>query len=533
MRADNIASDFKSEITILHGICGITQDPETKTYMVILDNRCGRCNAIYFQQYFNNWTSGNNYIDKFIQDSQLSDHYFISKALEWIPFERFYDVKYIAKGGFGKVYRAKWVDGYIVKWDQYNRIWERNGQHKFVALKSLNNSKNINSEFINEAMLHYKIVDSDKIIRFYGITQEPVTKNYVMVLDYAQYGSLRNYLNINYNELSWNYKISYLKSLASGLEHIHKNELIHRDLHPGNLLVSNYAKIADMGLCKPANYDASENTKNDIYGVLPYIAPEVLRGQNYTKASDIYSFGIIMYELFSGLPPYHDVGHDINLAMKICQGLRPRFTIKVPQLIVQLIKRCLDSNPLNRPTAEEIDSILHQWNRILIHQDFNAELYKQIKEADDFNNLSTSITPSTSLELSYETHSGAIYISRLLNYNNLPEPKNSHDYYEQNDNIISMKFSESLQIDVSKSKINDDNIPEQEIVVKYHEKNDNISMGLSESLQIDISQLKIADSNSNDYYDKQNDKLISIKSSASLSLQIDVSQLNVNGDDQK
>src|SRR5205823_9840987 len=104
--------------------------------------------------------------------------------------------------------------------------------------------------------------------------------------------------------------------------------------------------------CKPANYNTSENTKkSNTYGVLPYIAPEILRGQIYTKASDIYSFSIIMYEVISGLPPYHDVSHDKILAIKICQGFRPKFNIKVPKLIVHLIKRCLDANPLNRPTA--------------------------------------------------------------------------------------------------------------------------------------------------------------------------------------
>ncbi|CAB4378245.1 unnamed protein product [Rhizophagus irregularis] len=56
-----------------------------------------------------------------------------------------------------------------------------------------------------------------------------------------------------------------------------------------------------MGLCKPADYDASKNTKNSTYGVLPYIAPEILRGQNYTKASDIYSFGIIITEYSESL----------------------------------------------------------------------------------------------------------------------------------------------------------------------------------------------------------------------------------------
>jgi serine/threonine protein kinase len=108
-------------------------------------------------------------------------------------------------------------------------------------------------------------------------------------------------------------------------------------LHSGNILKpKSKTAIADMGLCKPANCNTQ---KNNIYGVLPYIAPEILREQkDYTKASDIYSFGIIMYEVISGLPPYYDVSHNENLAIKICQGLRPRFNIKVLQLIVHFIK---------------------------------------------------------------------------------------------------------------------------------------------------------------------------------------------------
>ncbi|RGB30563.1 hypothetical protein C1646_711012 [Rhizophagus diaphanus] len=144
-----------------------------------------------------------------------------------------------------------------------------------------------------------------------------------------------------------------------------------------------------------------------------------------------------MYEVISGLPPYHDVSHDKNLAIKICQGLRPRFSnIKVPQLIVNLVKRCLDANPINRPEAVEIRNILYQWLYI-----DTKEYHKQIEEADKINkSLSTSSIPLKSL--SYKTHSEAVYTSRLLNFNNLPEPKNSDDYYnEQNDNIISEKFS--------------------------------------------------------------------------------------------
>ena len=136
---------------------------------------------------------------------------------------------------------------------------------------------------ILQITLHHKI-NTFSIIKLYGITQDPETKNYIMVLDYAEHGSLRNYLDKEYDKLSWDNKFYYLWRIALGLSNIHEKELIHRDLHIGNILsfsgiYINKTSITDMGLCKPADYNKLENTnKNKIYGVLPYIAPEILRG---------------------------------------------------------------------------------------------------------------------------------------------------------------------------------------------------------------------------------------------------------------
>jgi hypothetical protein len=124
--------------------------------MMVLYNKCKKCNyacnAIHFQQNFENWTSGNDDIDKFIQDTQLLAHgnnYDVfKKVLEWIPYDRFNKVKYIAEGGFGKVYRANWIDGYIVNWK--SDCWNRHIEEVPVALKSINNSKNITLDFMNE-----------------------------------------------------------------------------------------------------------------------------------------------------------------------------------------------------------------------------------------------------------------------------------------------------------------------------------------------------------------------------------------------
>ncbi|EXX51993.1 kinase-like domain-containing protein [Rhizophagus irregularis DAOM 181602=DAOM 197198] len=407
---------------------------------------CRACNSKRFQQNFSNWTSGNDDVDKFIQNCQLlaKDKF---QLLEWIPYDRFYNIKYVAKGGFGKVYSAIWKDGHISHWNLSKNSWERRGSNKHVALKSLNNSQNITLDFINEIIPHVELILPNQYIGYYGISQDPDTKDYIIVLTYA--GKLQNYFKRKapYNrkqpfDLKLRRRIIALLDIVNGLKKIHEKEILHRNLHVGNILVfKKIAYITDMGLCKPTNYKEFNITDNSVYGVLPYVAPEILRGQPYTKESDIYSFGIIMYEVISGIPPYNGIEHNEYLALKICEGLRPRFSINVPQLILHLIKRCLDANPLNRPDVKDLSKIFHEWlDEFKRHnrektESTKTELIKQIEESEKINNSSTV---STNLSLTNELCSKDIYTSKLLNFNNLSEPKNSDDYYENYDNISSI-----------------------------------------------------------------------------------------------
>jgi serine/threonine protein kinase len=279
-----------------------------------------------------------------------------------------------------------------------------------------------------------------------------------MVMNYAEMGNLQNFLNVKRRSIykkykwhqqnvdfglkMWKTKLGILLDISSGLHRIHGKKLVHRDLHIGNIVCNkNTPCITDLGLCKPANYNELKNSEHNMYGVTSYLAPEILRGGNYTQASDIYSFGIIIYVVISELRPYYNIAHDGFLALNICEGLRPEFNIKVPSLILHLIKRCLDADPLNRPTSTEISRTLDGWvNELKIHieniqeESIKTELIKQIEEAEKINNLSSSND-------SYLTHPEAIYKSRPFKYNNLPEPKNSDDYYKMYENISSKKYS--------------------------------------------------------------------------------------------
>ena len=102
-----------------------------------------------FQQNFKNWTSGNSDVDKLIQESQLNAKN-RWKKLEWIEYDRFENIEYVAKGGFGTIYKAIWKDGRILNGNCETDRWKRDTNTNKVALKSLNNSKDITLEFLNE-----------------------------------------------------------------------------------------------------------------------------------------------------------------------------------------------------------------------------------------------------------------------------------------------------------------------------------------------------------------------------------------------
>ena len=429
------------------GICKECNQPNTG------ENWCQSCNSKRFQQDFNKWTSGNQGIDKFIQKCQL-EATSRQGILEWVPYDKFTNIEYLAEGGFGTVCKAIWIDGYITHWNIENNKWERGKAHSNRILKRLNNSQDMNAEFLNEVICN-KLVDTDSwVVRCYGISQDPETKNYVMVMDYISGGDMRHNKQLSFKEI-----LSCLYAAANGLSSIHKKGLVHRDLHSGNIL--GHGWVADLGLSRPANL----SNEGKIYGVLPYVAPEVLRGKQYTQPADIYSFGIVAYELVSGLSPYHNLAHDNFLAFKICEGLRPELdSIKVPQLFKDLIMKCLDADPLIRPTAKELKKIFNIWMRVdpddgtyynpeyyegEIDDKMNEEFYKQYEE---YKKELNKISNDTTCKKAQKTHPQAKYTSRLLDFKNLPEPPNSKDINTQFYN--SAEYSKSLLVDFTDIKGN-------------------------------------------------------------------------------
>ena len=141
-----IPNEELKQCYIDYGLCKGCKQPNTG------DGWCQPCNSKHFQQNFKNWTSGNSDVDKLIQESQLNAKHF-EEVLEWIEYDRFENIEYITKGGFGKIYKANWKDGFICNWNYETNQWDKIGSTWMVALKCLNNSKDITSEFLNEVIL--------------------------------------------------------------------------------------------------------------------------------------------------------------------------------------------------------------------------------------------------------------------------------------------------------------------------------------------------------------------------------------------
>jgi len=172
------------------------------------------------------------------------------------------------------IYKAQLTEGTLLK-DIAVKIFK-------IDTKKLTETSSL--EICNLAML-----DHPNVIKFIGCVIQD--GEFILITEFAVFGNLRNYLNRN--ELPFEkVKLAYQISLA--IEYIHNKGYIHRDLKPENILItsSDVAKVADFGVSKPLmihNYTFA--------GTETYMAPEILKSMKYSQSADMYSFGIILYEI--------------------------------------------------------------------------------------------------------------------------------------------------------------------------------------------------------------------------------------------
>ncbi|CAI2177436.1 16239_t:CDS:2 [Funneliformis geosporum] len=185
--------------------------------------------------------------------------------------------------------------------------------------------------------------------------------------------NLRKYLQQNHNQLTWKQRIKIIENITTAVLRLHQENSIHRDLHSGNILYSEYNglwRIIDFGFCGPA-----DKPLGSIYGNL---------------ASDIYSIGMLMWEISSGQPPFADFKHNYDLVMKIMNGVRPEIIPGTPLEYAYLMVQCWDADPLKR------HDIVTLFDQIL---EIQKSYYKNENKEQNINFDNTQSNPKPNINL--------------------------------------------------------------------------------------------------------------------------------------
>ena len=148
------------------------------------------------------------------------------------------------------------------------------------------------------------------------------------------------------------------RQIAGALAHVHAAGMLHRDIKPANVFIhpSGHTTLMDFGIARRA---AQQTGSRALLGTLDYIAPEQLNGQPATAASDVYAFGVLLYELFSGTRPFG--GTTAELVYKVAHEpvpLEPLTAAGVSRPLCRAIAQATDKDPAHRPTLADLDRVL-------------------------------------------------------------------------------------------------------------------------------------------------------------------------------
>jgi len=259
-------------------------------------------------------------------------------------------VKLIGRGGMANVYLATDM-GTGVK----------------VAIKVLKPEFSADEEFIRRFDTEAKAVSSlnhANIVKVFGVGHEGNFR--YIVQEYVDGITVKDLINQN-GHLDWKVAVPIVIQVGMALEYAHKNGIIHKDIKPQNILISRdrIAKITDFGIARAATGNTITMSSGGAVGSVHYFSPEQARGSMVGPASDIYSVGVMLFEMVTGRVPF-DGDSDIAIAVKHLQDRPPlasQYVSDVPRGLDAIIVKCMQKTPERRYSSmrqmvTELDALM-------------------------------------------------------------------------------------------------------------------------------------------------------------------------------
>eukprot|EP01114_Cavostelium_apophysatum_P006560 TRINITY_DN1792_c0_g1_i1.p1 TRINITY_DN1792_c0_g1~~TRINITY_DN1792_c0_g1_i1.p1 ORF type:complete len:683 (-),score=77.64 TRINITY_DN1792_c0_g1_i1:47-2095(-) len=263
----------------------------------------------------------------------------LETAIDWSEVTMF---ESIGKGSFGEVSRAKWHEMYVA----VKKIHE-----------GLLQDESVLANFYSEIEILKSLKPHQNIILFCGVTHDPAA----IVMEFCQNGSLYHFLHSSV-DISIVQKQAILLGVARGMVHLHFYNVIHRDLAARNILLTHTweVKVSDFGFSRILNSQSNESRTANTVGPVKWLPPEALHSYVYSTKTDVWSFGVVIWEVLTRKKPFEDKSAT-EVILGVCNnGLRLQTPEGCPPHLASLLDKCFSVDPQQRPTFKEICAVLEE-----------------------------------------------------------------------------------------------------------------------------------------------------------------------------
>ncbi|XP_058213889.1 serine/threonine-protein kinase STY46-like isoform X2 [Rhododendron vialii] len=241
----------------------------------------------------------------------------------------------------------------------YGDLYKGTYCNQEVAIKILKPDQinaDCRKDFAQEVFILRKVRHRN-VVQFIGAcTQSP---SLCIVTEFMSGGSVYDYLHKRKGTFKLPSLLRVAINISKGMDYLHQNNIIHRDLKAANLLMDEHdvVKVADFGV---ARVKAQSGVMTAETGTYRWMAPEVIEHKSYDHKADIFSYGIVMWELLTGKIPYEYLTPLQAAVGVVQQGLRPTIPKSAHPKLAELLRKCWQQDPTSRPDFSEITEILQQ-----------------------------------------------------------------------------------------------------------------------------------------------------------------------------